>query len=66
MYHVNKQDIASLFVVLAASLFAVAVNACQPDAPHRKAMQENAEAWGQEDQAIHARGIQSPPKQRAG
>ena len=52
MYHVNKQNITGLSVILMTFVVAVSVNAYQPDAPHQKAMQENAEAWKKEVQVI--------------
>ena len=52
MYQIIKKNITYLSVLFSTMLFTVSVNAYQPDAPYQKAMQENAEAWGQEDQAI--------------
>ena len=52
MYTFIKPDILKLSVLLSMLLIASQSNAYQPDAPFQKAMQENAEAWQQENRAI--------------
>ena len=52
MYQFIKQDIARLSVLFLTLMVTGPGNAYQPDAPFRKAMQENAEAWKKEDRAI--------------
>lgn len=55
MYHANKQNITRLSVFLLSVLVVSTTNAYQPDAPYQKALQENAESWAKEDNAIDAR-----------
>lgn len=55
MYHVNKQNITGLSVLLFSFLVAITANAYQPDAPYQKALQENADNWAEEDKTIDAR-----------
>ena len=55
MYHVNKQNITGLSVLLFSFLVATTANAYQPDAPYQKALQENADNWAEEDKTIDAR-----------
>ena len=52
MFQFTKQHIAGLSVLFLTLLVTGPGNAYQPDAPFRKAMQENAEAWKKEDRAI--------------